>query len=65
MTPHFLRENWNGFKTIVLFQLFIKSESSDGAKTFLESQSFSLFLVKFKKLGFTTTLKLHGLRNPN
>jgi len=36
----------------VLLQLFNKRKSRDKTKTFLD-QSFSLFIVKLKKLGFS------------
>jgi len=39
----------------VLLQLFNKSKSRNGAKTFLEPKFF-LFIVKFKKLGFSAPL---------
>jgi len=42
-------------KNIVLLQLFSKSELRDRTKTFQEP--FFLFLVKFKKLGFTGPLR--------
>jgi len=35
-----------------LLQLFIKSKLRNGTKTFLEP-NFFLFMVKFKKLGFS------------
>jgi len=37
----------------VLLQLFNKSKLRNGTKTFIEP-IFSLFIVKFKKLGFST-----------
>jgi len=40
----------------VLLQLLNKSKLRNGTKTFLESK-FSLFIVKFKKLGFSAPLK--------
>jgi len=40
----------------VLLQLFNKSKLRNGTKTFLE-QKFSLFIVKFKKLGFSAPLR--------
>jgi len=42
MTPHFIRENWNGLN-IDLLQLFSKSELRDGIKTFLEPKYFYIF----------------------
>jgi len=39
----------------VLLQLFNKSKIRNGTKTFLEPK-FSLFIVKFKKLGFIVAL---------
>jgi len=39
----------------VLLQLFNKSKLRNGTKTFLEP-NFSLFIVKFKKLGFSAPL---------
>jgi len=39
----------------VLLQLFNKSKFRNGTKTHLE-QNFSLFIVKFKKLGFSAPL---------
>jgi len=41
----------------VLLQLFNKSKLQNGTKTFLEP-SFSLFIVKFKKLGCSIPLIL-------
>jgi len=38
----------------VLLQLFIKSKLRNGIKTYLE-QNFSLFKIKFKKLGFSAS----------
>jgi len=40
----------------VLLQLFNKSKLRNGNKTYLE-QIFSLFIVKFKKLGFSAPLR--------
>jgi len=40
----------------VLLQLFNKSKLRNGTKTFL--QNFSLFIVKFKKLGFSALLSI-------
>jgi len=37
----------------VLLQLFNKSKLRNGIKTFLEPE-FSLFIFKFKKIGFST-----------
>jgi len=42
----------------VLLQLFNISKLRNGTKTFLEQKFFSLFIVKFKKLGFTAPLKV-------
>jgi len=49
MTLHFIRENWNSFKNIVLLQFFSKSELKDGTKTFFTRQKFSLFLANLRK----------------
>jgi len=40
----------------VLLQLFSKGKLRNGTKMCLE-QNFSLFIVKFKKLGFSSKLK--------
>jgi len=45
----------------VLLQLFNKSKFEMGLKRFY-SQNFSLFLVKFKKLGFSARLSYRGTR---
>jgi len=39
----------------VLLQLYKKSKLRNGTKTYLE-QFFSLFIVKFKKIGFSAPL---------
>jgi len=44
-------------KVEVLLQLLNKSKLRNGTKTFIEP-NFSLFIVKFKKLGFTAPLIL-------
>jgi len=41
----------------VLLQLFNKRKLRNGTKTYL-SKIFSLFIVKFKKLGFIALLKV-------
>jgi len=41
----------------VLLQLFNKIKLRNGTKTYLE-QNFSIFLVKFKKLGFSALLRV-------
>jgi len=46
----------------VLLQLFNKSKLRNGTKTYLEP-FFSLFIVKFKKLGFSALLSLIFVRN--
>jgi len=44
-------------KSEVLLQLFNKSKLRNGTKTYLEQiKFFSLFIVKFKKLGFSAPL---------
>jgi len=47
----------------VLLQLFNKSKLRNGTKTFLES-NFSLFIVKFKKLGLIDPLRAVLKRRP-
>jgi len=42
-------------KSKVFLQLFNKSKLRNRTKTYLE-QKFSLFIIKFKKLGFNTPL---------
>jgi len=42
----------------VLLQLFNKRKLRNGIKTYVE-QSFSLFIVKFKKLGFSAPLSFY------
>jgi len=44
----------------VLLQLFNKSKLRNGTKTFLKT-NFSLFIIKFKKLGFSAPLSLYLL----
>jgi len=44
-------------KVKVLLQLFNKSKLRNGTKTYLE-QKFFLFIVKFKKLGYSAHLNL-------
>jgi len=44
-------------KVSLLLQLFTKSKLRNGTKTFLEP-TFSLFIVKFKKLGFSAPLNV-------
>jgi len=44
----------------VLLQLFSKSKLKNRTKTF-KSEKFSLFIVKFKKLGFSAPLTLNIL----
>jgi len=41
----------------ILLQLFNKQKLRNGIKTYLE-QFFSLFIVKFQKLGFSAPLKV-------
>jgi len=55
MTP-FLKKTlkWM-FKGEVLLQLLNKNKLRNRTKTF-QSQNFSLFIVKFKKLGFSASL---------
>jgi len=53
-------------KVEVLLQLFKKNGLKNGTKTFLlYSQTFSLFTVKFKKLGFSAPLILISMLEPN
>jgi len=40
-----------------LLQLFNKSKLRNGTKTFLAPKFFSIYIVKFKKLGFSAPLK--------
>jgi len=50
----------------VLLQLFNKSKLRNGTKAFLEPNFFLyLFLVKFKKLGFSAPLKLCPTLQPS
>jgi len=54
MTP--LQEDfWNGFRDIVLLQLFNKIKLRNETKTFLKPKFF-LFKVKCMKLGFTAPI---------
>jgi len=46
-------------KRKVLLQLFNKSKLRNWTKTFLE-QSFSLFIIKFKKLGFSALVNFRN-----
>jgi len=46
----------------VLLQLFNKRKLRNGTKTYVE-QNFSLFIVKFKKLGFSAPLVFYITRS--
>jgi len=48
----------------VLLKLFNNSKLRNGTKTFLRP-NFSLFIVKFKKLGFSTPLMLFLILGPS
>jgi len=41
----------------VLLELFNKRKLRNGNKTFLKPKFFSLFIIKFKKLGFSAPLR--------
>jgi len=52
-------------KSEVLLQLFNKNKLRNGTKTFLEPNFSLIYIVKFKKLGFSAPLKLVHKRHPH